>query len=61
MKNNNFTGDVIIAAGQSKKEKAYWTEKLSGDLVKTGFTYDNFKTPTGQPAMGAKEFIPPLR
>jgi amino acid adenylation domain-containing protein len=59
MKNNNFTGDVIIAASQSKKEKAYWAGKLSGDLVKTGITYDNFKSTAGQPIMGAKEFVLP--
>ncbi|MCP5105041.1 MAG: AMP-binding protein, partial [bacterium] len=32
---------LALAAGQHKREREYWLEKLSGDLVKTAFPFDH--------------------
>ncbi|MCP4220512.1 MAG: amino acid adenylation domain-containing protein, partial [bacterium] len=40
MKNKNYSVDVEAIASQYVKEENYWLNKLSGDLVKSGFPYD---------------------
>ena len=44
MKNSDFSKEVAFAASQNIKEREYWMDKLSGDLVKTFFMPD-FKQP----------------
>jgi amino acid adenylation domain-containing protein len=41
MNKDNLTREATLAAGQFNKERDYWLQKLSGDLVKTHFPYDN--------------------
>jgi amino acid adenylation domain-containing protein len=40
MENRINSYKLALAAEQKVKEKEYWLNKLSGDLVKTGFPYD---------------------
>jgi amino acid adenylation domain-containing protein/non-ribosomal peptide synthase protein (TIGR01720 family) len=37
---------LVIAANQKSKEREYWLNKLSGELVKSTFPYDNNSMPT---------------
>jgi amino acid adenylation domain-containing protein len=41
MFDKSYSGDAAIAASQSTKEREYWLKKLSGELVKSCFPYDN--------------------
>ena len=43
MKNSHFSKDAAVAASQSKKERDYWLNKLSGNPAKTSFS-DAYKT-----------------
>lgn len=43
MKNQALSEDVAIAASQSIKEREYWLNKYSGELVKCTFAYDYVK------------------
>jgi amino acid adenylation domain-containing protein/non-ribosomal peptide synthase protein (TIGR01720 family) len=38
MKNSTFSKEAVFAASQSIKERDYWLNKLSGDLVKSTFS-----------------------
>jgi amino acid adenylation domain-containing protein len=40
----SISRDVSIAAAQYVKEKRYWLQKLSGELIKSYFPYDNDRT-----------------
>jgi hypothetical protein len=40
MEANKRPGEITIAASQSLKEREYWMNQLSGDLIKTSFFYD---------------------
>jgi bacitracin synthase 3 len=40
MLEENISQNVLIAAGQNLKEREYWLNKLSGELVKNHFPYD---------------------
>lgn len=40
MYNRNYSEELIIAASQHKKEREYWMNKLSGELVCSSFKYD---------------------
>ena len=55
MKNRNLSGEVTIAAGQYSKERDYWLEQLSGELVKSCFPYDH-KRNTSSPELAKVEF-----
>jgi amino acid adenylation domain-containing protein len=39
-KNINLTGGKMFVAGQYSKERDFWMDKLSGELLKTSFPYD---------------------
>ncbi len=54
MFNDRLTDRLIIEASQRVKEKNYWLNKLSGELVKTHFSYD-FLTPAGSASAGENE------
>lgn len=41
MDNKKKSQELIIAASQAVKERKYWLDRMSGDLVKTGFPYDS--------------------
>jgi amino acid adenylation domain-containing protein len=41
---NIISGNIKIAASQNIKERDYWLNKLSGDLVKSFFPYDRKET-----------------
>jgi len=41
MKNNNYTGQLTIAAGQNIKERDYWLNQFSDFTGKSIFPYDN--------------------
>jgi len=47
MKYRKKSEDITIAAGQSLKEKNYWLDKLSGELLKSIFPYD-YMEPAGK-------------
>ena len=40
MRDNNYNGEVKLAAGQFTKEEDYWLNQLSGDLVVSRLPYD---------------------
>jgi len=40
MEKESFKGNLMVAARQSDKERAYWQNQLSGDLMETTFPYD---------------------
>jgi tyrocidine synthetase-3 len=40
MKNRRYSERLVIVANQNIKERDYWLNKLSGDLVKSSFPYD---------------------
>jgi len=44
MKSRNLSEKKVFVAGQYKKEKMYWLDKLSRNLVKSNFPYDHKKT-----------------
>ena len=44
MKSPNYSKEWAVAALQNVKERNYWLDKLSGDLVKSSFPYDYRKT-----------------
>jgi amino acid adenylation domain-containing protein/non-ribosomal peptide synthase protein (TIGR01720 family) len=46
MKGQNISKNLKIAAGQFVKEKEYWINKLSGEIEKGYFPYDDFKIST---------------
>ncbi|MGD2088699.1 MAG: condensation domain-containing protein [Candidatus Aminicenantes bacterium] len=46
MNRGNFSKSLIIAAGQRLKERDYWGQKLSGNLLKSSFPYDYEKKET---------------
>ena len=41
MFDKSFSSDAAIAASQSFREREYWLKKLSGELIKSCFPYDN--------------------
>jgi len=43
--NREFSREHLFAARGCEKERAYWLEKLSGELVKSGFPKDKLKPP----------------
>jgi len=47
---------IDVAADQFEEERRYWMDKLSGELVKTGFPYDHHVKLTGEPTMEAETF-----
>jgi hypothetical protein len=44
MKSREFSGKMALAAIKYGKEKDYWLNKLSGEIVKTRFPYDRSHT-----------------
>ena len=42
----SISSDAAIASGQFVKEREYWLNKLSGELIKSYFPYDYNKTKT---------------
>ena len=44
MKVREFSGKMALAASQYGKERDYWLNKLSGELIKTRFLYDSSNT-----------------
>jgi len=40
MFDKNYSDQLTIAAGEKVKERQYWLNKLSGEIVKTSFPYD---------------------
>ena len=46
MEGKSVSKDLKIAAGQFVKEKEYWIKKLSGEIDKCYFPYDNYKEST---------------
>jgi amino acid adenylation domain-containing protein len=44
MNAREFSGKMALAASRYGKEKNYWLNKLSGELVKSSFPYDHGKT-----------------
>ncbi len=44
MLNQSNSSDVALAANQSVKEREYWLKKLSGNLTKSLFPYDNSRS-----------------
>ena len=41
MREESYASKRAAVAGQFSKEKKYWLKKLSGELEKTNFPYDN--------------------
>lgn len=50
------SGIAAVAASQHTKEKEYWLEKLSGNLIKTGFPYDNKKITNNNDTLNTVKF-----
>jgi amino acid adenylation domain-containing protein len=44
MRASDYSEDIAISAGQNIKERDYWLDKLSGELVRHGFPYDVERT-----------------
>jgi len=51
MRNNHTSENKTIAAGQHYRERDYWLQKLSGELVRSTFPYDR----SGAAQPGARE------
>ncbi len=49
-------GELMLIANQYGKEKEYWLNKLSGELLKTSFPYDYKKTRYDQPEINKVSF-----
>jgi amino acid adenylation domain-containing protein len=41
MERNNYSDLIAVAANQNVKERDFWLNKFSGELVKSSFPYDN--------------------
>jgi amino acid adenylation domain-containing protein len=53
----NLSEKEVFVAGQYKKEKMYWLDKLSGNPVKSNFPYDHKKTgKNSEPEMNTVRF-----
>ena len=56
MRDVNYSEEHVVAAYQNVKEKNYWWNRLSGNLVKTHFPYDYRKTDAYEYNFGAVKF-----
>ena len=55
LKENISRKDASVAAGQYIKEKKFWLDNLSGDLVKSTFPYDYYKKKSAANPPGENE------
>jgi amino acid adenylation domain-containing protein len=56
MRDVNYSEEQAVVAYQNVKEKNYWSNRLSGNLVKTHFPYDYRKTDAYEHNFGAVKF-----
>ncbi len=56
MDRSKMSRELAVASGQYLKEEEYWLQKLSGELVNTGFMGDNRRIGRGEPRMAAEHF-----
>jgi hypothetical protein len=57
MEKQRISIDAITAAAQYWKEGNYWMQKLSGELIKSYFPYDNSKSKTTRALTPKKEQV----
>jgi non-ribosomal peptide synthetase component F len=56
MLNRDFSGGQAVAAAQSNKERDYWLNKLSGEIQKSTFPYDEIHAVDAEHKMEAVSF-----
>jgi amino acid adenylation domain-containing protein len=52
----NYPEDLAVSASQKNKERDYWLNKLSGELVKISFPFDMKWKKMGKPAVQKEKF-----